>query len=98
VPRQETGVAVHLVNCIGVDIYQRTERVHRVDLRERIKKAILFVRSQSAVILADAQLVAELPRDRKLMPPMRDGAGWRTDGEPRANRRDVPWSIGLFAR
>ena len=56
-PRPEAGVRVHLVDRVRVDVHERSERVDGVDLREGIEKPILLVRSQYAVILANAQSV-----------------------------------------
>ena len=68
-PRQEARVRVHLMDRVRVDVHQRTERVHGVDLRERIEEPILLVRGQRAVILANAQLglIVVVAGDRRLV-------------------------------
>jgi hypothetical protein len=54
---------------VRVDVHERSESVHGVDLRERIEKSILLVNGQRAVILADAQLVVAVAvaRGRRLV-------------------------------
>jgi len=56
------------VDGVRKDVHERPERVHGVDLRERVEEPVLLVGSQRAVVLADAQLVVlAVAGDRRLV-------------------------------
>ena len=47
---------MHLMNRVAMDVDEGAQRAHRVDLGEGIQETVLLIRSENAVILADAEV------------------------------------------